>query len=131
MNAKPRAKKKKTSSTATTNTSKSGMGEGKKQQPSPRSAAAAKALSSLFSTDVTSSSAIPTLQETSIAKMSWQRQQLQQQVVVLLVVEGGIRNCQSCHRNPQSLWKNGSRTILPIHTQRRKRRMYLSSPRDC
>ena len=67
MNAKPRAKKKKTSSTATNNTSSSGMGEGKKKQPSPRSAAAARALSSLFSTDVTSSSsAIPTLQETSI-----------------------------------------------------------------
>ena len=66
MDAKP-AKKKKTSSTATNNTSSSGMGEGKKKQPSPRSAAAARALSSLFSTDVTSSSsAIPTLQETSI-----------------------------------------------------------------
>ena len=67
MDAKARAKKKKTSSTATNNTSSSGMGEGKKKQPSPRSAAAARALSSLFSTDVTSSSsAIPTLQETSI-----------------------------------------------------------------
>ena len=66
MDAKAR-KKKKTSSTATNNTSSSGMGEGKKKQPSPRSAAAARALSSLFSTDVTSSSsAIPTLQETSI-----------------------------------------------------------------
>ena len=67
MDALARAKKKKTSSTATNNTSSSGMGEGKKKQPSPRSAAAARALSSLFSTDVTSSSsAIPTLQETSI-----------------------------------------------------------------
>ena len=65
MDAKAR-KKKKTSSTATNNTSSSGMGEGKKKQPSPRSAAAARALSSLFSTDVTSSSDIPTLQETSI-----------------------------------------------------------------
>ena len=64
MDAKAR-KKKKTSSTAIA-TSSSGMGEGKKKQPSPRSAAAARALSSLFSTDVTSSSDIPTLQETSI-----------------------------------------------------------------